>query len=89
MKEACGVAHNLLLLPGNDQTFIGMAEVVVMVSEPDYRASIGGVERFRPVETQRFTASARTLRGFAEDFAKFADEVEALEARADGKQVQL
>lgn len=89
MKEVCGVARNLLLVPGSEQPLIGLAEVVVMTSEPEYRIGVGSMERYRTTECFRFTASPKALRGIAEDFVKYADEIEALEAQADGKQAQL
>lgn len=90
MKEVHAIARNLLLTEGRDEVLVGLVEVIVIVSEPTHRVhNLGGLERQLTTETLRFNASAKSLRSIADDLKKYADEVEALEARADGKQAQL
>lgn len=83
MKEIVGTSANMALLEGNKNNLIGMAEVILVFSEPQYQTDGGGgIVKVRAAQHIRFSAAAKNLRKIAEQFTEYADELEKLENRA-------
>lgn len=79
MKTVIGSARNLLALVGNDDTSkaAAMAEVVLIVSEPTYRAdATGTMVKVRDTESIRFVCTTGVLRDLAKEFAAWANELD-------------
>lgn len=83
MRELRGSAANLSLCEGNDGPPVGMVEVIIVLSEPTYSLDDGGdLVRRRVVTQERFGVSAKALRQLAAQYINFADQADALAARA-------
>lgn len=78
MKELMSIARNVYF--GNESEpdqLDGFIEVVLTVSEPQFRMDQGGeLSRVRVPETIRFTATPKGLRALSERLAEFAEEAE-------------
>ena len=85
MKEIAGVAVNMAIVPGDGKKgFRPAAEVIIVVTEPQYRLAGDDVTRERVAETLRFICTPSGLRTLAADFPKWADEAEAWAAGLGG-----
>lgn len=82
MKELVGTAVNFALAEGAKDGFVGTAEIIMVLSEPQYHVDMSGqMNRSRSIEQFRFAASVKGLRSFAKSFNEYADALAALEKR--------
>jgi hypothetical protein len=72
MKELSGVSANYIPYLA-DKGFVAAAEVVIVVSEPQYNAAM---EKSRVAESFRFLASAESIRDLCKSLTKIAGESE-------------
>lgn len=79
MKELTGYAMNVTGTQRGDGTWEPRAEVVVIVSEAEYRGGVGGIEKSRRLDTLRFVATADALRRMSEALAEYADTLDELD----------
>lgn len=81
MKELIGIAHNPMIVEKNGQP-IGMAEIVLMFSEPRWTVDAGGeLVRSRVADDLRISMDAKGARVASANLARIADELEKLAAR--------
>ena len=78
MKELIGTARNLMLAASDDGEPRAMIEVILILTEPNFRVdAVGQMIRERSVETARFSTTAKGLRAVAKDYLAWADEADA------------
>ena len=76
MKELYGTASNVIVAH-TDGAFVGMAEIAIIVSEPQYQSDGGaGIVRLRQLETLRFCTGVTGLKDLAKTIAESIAEVE-------------
>jgi hypothetical protein len=76
MKEVTSYATNFLASFSDDGNLCPMVEVVITVSEPEFRCDEAGeLRRTRKVETIRFITSASGLTKLAERFINDAQDL--------------
>lgn len=85
MQEYMGNAINVLLTEDDDgktRTLRAVAEIVVLVSEPVFRAdSSGQMIRQREVGQVRFGATLKSIRQLVKHLGDYADLMEEMESR--------
>jgi hypothetical protein len=82
MKELTTVSGNILFSENREGDKLNPGiEVVLVVSEVNYRAGIQGTEKTRSVETIRFFTGVEGLRGLASTLVELADAADATAAR--------
>lgn len=88
MKEYCGMAFNPTLLEKANGDFLGSAEMVFIYSEPRFALGVDGLSRSRDTGEFRIAFSSNGLRELSKHCLEYADELDALEERANARPVQ-
>ena len=81
MVELTGDSGNVYLMPKDDGTVISCAEVILIVSEPQYRANVDGFAKVRELSAMRFTTGSKQLRELAKHLEEWADIADDLAER--------
>lgn len=82
MKEFIGCSVNIGLVELESGAFGATAEVVLVLSEPNYSVSSAGeMVRSREVSHLRFGSRTRGLRALIKSLGEYADEMDATEKR--------
>ena len=77
MKVFQGIARNLFFT-ASDERAIPLAELVLILSEPDwFLDSEGNLQKRDVAQTFRFVATAKQLRFIAEELQVYAEELES------------
>lgn len=83
MKEFRAIAINPALLEEGDDKLVGFAEVIIVMSEPNYRVDDGGgLVRQRVMSEVRFGMGSKAMREFSAHLIEYADELDKLADRA-------
>ena len=88
MKELVGNSGNIYLRTPigeeGERESRGEAEVILILSEPHYKTTnVGSIVKERETETVRFVTGAEALRGLAEMFIEWADDLESATQQKD------
>lgn len=81
MNELIGHTTNIALVLGDHDQIEASVEMVLLVSEPRYKADTSGLNRTREITDFRFAITVDSLREMAKVFAGIADDAEALQNR--------
>jgi len=82
MKELAGTAVNFCLLEGEKEPLIPMAEIIFVLSEPQYQPDGGGgLARIRSTEVVRFSVGLKPLKGLIKTLQEYEEEMIALKDR--------
>jgi hypothetical protein len=85
MKEYMGGAINISLIEdddGNKRTLRACGELIVLVSEPVFRADASGqMLRQREMSQLRFGVTSKSIRALIKALDEYADEMELAESR--------
>jgi hypothetical protein len=86
MREYMGVAMNASFVANDEDVVRGLAETILLYTEPTYTVDAGGaVVRRREVGSFRLMTDPKGLRDIAKRFAEWADEIEEQQRRINGE----
>ena len=81
MKELSARCVNYALLPSEDnKRVVGIAELILVTSEPSYSVDLSGqINKARSLDQMRLSLTARGLRQLAEQFTQYATDLDELQ----------
>lgn len=82
MKELAGNSSNIALIELEPGKLTATVEVILLLSEPIYKADVSGFLKTRSLETLRFNTSAKGLRELSKCLGELAEDAVILEERA-------